>query len=121
MAQLNELRTNVTRAVLEAGYATVGIGVIGFQKAQVRRQQLAKSVSGSREQIDTLVDNVLHQISDGVRSVDEVFEGTMDKLDARLDPIEERLPEPARAVVDKARSQAREARNQIKNIVSTKS
>src|SRR6476646_3958614 len=52
----------VIGAVKDAGYITVGLAVLAAQKAQVRRQELKKSLEGqvgnSRAQVAEIVDAV---------------------------------------------------------------
>src|SRR4051812_31508675 len=63
----------VTGAVKDAGYIPVGLAVLAAQKAQVRRQELKKSLAG--------------QVGDGRSQVAEIVEG----LEAGLASLDQRL------------------------------
>ena len=36
---------DITKTLRDAAYVTIGLGVIGFQRAQVRRQELTKQLA----------------------------------------------------------------------------
>ena len=76
----NDLATQARDAV----YTAVGFGVLGFQRLQVRRQELVKQVGGK--------DGVVRF----VRQVEA-------KVDPVLDDVEKRLPDQARTAVHRAR------------------
>ena len=52
----------VTKTLKDAAYITVGLGVIGFQRAQVRRQELTKQlneqVSQTRGQVEKVAKDI---------------------------------------------------------------
>lgn len=60
MAQLTT--NDIPRIARDAFYVGVGLGVIGFQKAQVQRVELTKTVKGqvgeAKDQLETLGSNV---------------------------------------------------------------
>lgn len=43
---------DVQKTLKDALYVTVGLGVIGFQKAQVRRRELTKQVEDQRKRVE---------------------------------------------------------------------
>ena len=60
-----------SRVVQDAAYVTVGLGLLGFQRLQVRRRELAQSVvdpstvvSGAVDLVVTAVDNRLKVIEE---------------------------------------------------------
>jgi len=59
MAQLTT--NDIPRIARDAFYVGVGLGVIGFQKAQVQRAELTKTVKGqvgeAKDQLETLGSN----------------------------------------------------------------
>ena len=89
----------------DALYAAVGLGVIAFQRAQVRRQELKKQVGKLGEAVE-----------DRMKLVEERLDDVEDQVERLLDTLEERLPEQARDVVRTARVAARDARGQLRSI-----
>jgi hypothetical protein len=79
---------DVNKALADAAYVTVGFGLLGFQRAQVRRHELTK------------------QFSALARSVDETVGPVRNDLDHQLDQLEERLPDQARTAVRSLRAYA---------------
>jgi hypothetical protein len=49
----SNLADDVTKVLKDALYVSVGLGVIAFQKAQVQRQELNKSLRESRQQLES--------------------------------------------------------------------
>jgi ElaB/YqjD/DUF883 family membrane-anchored ribosome-binding protein len=92
--------TWVTEAMKDAAYVTVGFGVLGFQRAQVRRVELTKQL---KPQIGELVTNV-----------DEVLQPVRQELEQRLDQVEDHLGGQAREVVRTARAVVRETEQQLR-------
>src|SRR5207302_8785168 len=57
--------TNDPRTLLrDAGYVTVGLGVIAFQKAQVRRRELECQLSGAGEKTSEKVEQLTTALED---------------------------------------------------------
>src|SRR5580704_5847498 len=52
----------VTDTIKDAAYVTIGFGVLGFQKAQVRRVELTKQLETQKAQLET-------QIAEGRKAV----------------------------------------------------
>jgi F0F1-type ATP synthase membrane subunit b/b' len=95
---------DITKTLKDSAYVAVGLGVIAFQKAQVRRVELQKQVTSqindTREQINKLVDEVEKRV------------------EPVLDQIEGRLPSQAQSIVKQARSTAKDARGQVNGLVN---
>ncbi len=82
----------------EAAYVAIGMGVIEFQKAQVRRRELTcarRLIAKTAEEIDYAVTQVF-------RAVDSTFE-----------PVVEMLPAEAQAMVREARRTRDELRARV--------
>jgi prefoldin subunit 5 len=94
------------RVAKDAFYVGVGLGVIAFQKAQVQRVELTKTLKGqvgeAKGQIDKIATN-----ADAVE----------DRFEALLDEIEAKLPEQTREIMQQARVTARDARQQVRSVV----
>ncbi|MHB8670675.1 MAG: hypothetical protein ACYDAD_08985 [Acidimicrobiales bacterium] len=90
---------DLTKSLKDALSVTVGLGVLGFQRAQVRRRELTKQLEGP-------IGAYAGQIQRLVREVDG-------RVEPVLDQLESRLPESARGLVGQARSAARGAQGQL--------
>ena len=89
---------DVTRTLKDAAYVAVGLGVIGFQKAQVRRQELNTQVEEYGAKLRELAGRVEPVVTDLSQRIDPV-----------LDDLEGRLPEQAKGFVQQARLAAKSA------------
>ncbi len=79
---------DVRKTLVEAGYVTVGLGVLGFQRAQVQRRELAREVGAV------------------ARAVDRAVAPLRAEVDGRLDQIGRRIGPPGEAVVQAVRASA---------------
>ena len=101
---------DIQKTVKDTVYVTIGLGVIAFQKAQVRRQELRKQFEASTGGARTAA-------SDRVKTVEERLGAVENRIDAVLDDVEERLPPQVRTVVRQARETAKDTRTQLRDIV----
>ena len=114
MPEFKDITDEISKTARDAAYVVVGLGVLGFQRAQVRRQELQKRLSEPRTQIQGRLGDVRTQITKRVKHVDGTVEGVIGRIETSLEPIEARLPEPARDLVKQAHVQAREVRQQLR-------
>ena len=119
MPELKDITDEITKTARDAAYVVVGLGVLGFQRAQVQRQELQKRLVEPRSQLEGRLDEVRGEFTRRAKDVDEAVELVIGRIEASLGPIEERLPVPARDLVKQAHSQAREARQQLRRLLST--
>jgi len=119
-----EFNTDLTRAVQDlanvardATYVAIGAGVIGFQKAQVRRQALIKRLGDPTIDLEGRLQGVRSDLTGAVHTVDATVEDLILKVEAAFAPLEDRLPAPARDLARQAHAQAREARTQVRSRV----
>lgn len=91
--------TDMSEAIKDSLYVAVGLGVMGFQQAQVRRRELSTQFEG--------------QLSE----TGEQLQRLAGELEQRLDPLVERvqelLPESMHDVVSQARQVGRDAQEQL--------
>jgi hypothetical protein len=92
--------TWVTEAMKDAAYLTVGFGLLGFQRAQVRRHELTKQLKPQLGELVTNVDQVLYPVRQ--------------ELEQRLDQVEDHLGGQALEVVRTARAVVRETEQQLR-------
>ena len=117
MPQVKEVTEGISRTARDAVYVAVGLGVLGLQRAQVRRQELLKRLADPRISFEERLGGVRTEITKQFKAVDEVLEQVIDQLEASWEPIEERLPTQARDFAQQVRSRSREAREHFRNIV----
>jgi hypothetical protein len=89
---LHDVAQAVADLAKEAAYVAIGVGVLEFQRAQVRRHELAcarKLISGRPKDFDETVAQVRKAV------------------DANIDPILALIPEQAQAVVRQTRDELR--------------
>lgn len=89
---LEKAAAEIGGALREATYAVVGLGVLGFQRAQVRRVALAHQLS--------------EQMGELARTVDEALAPVRREIDGHLDEIEGRLAAPAGDLLHSLRKSA---------------
>ncbi len=116
MAELNF--DGIAKAAQDAAYITVGLGVIGFQKLQVRRNELEKNlkaqISEARDELKKLGGSLEGQ----VKSLEERLTAVEQQVDAVLDQLQDKLPDQAAELVAQARTAARDARQQVRSLVT---
>ena len=80
---------SLTDTLKDAAYVTIGFGVLGFQRAQVRRQELRKQLDAQlADQFAGLVAPIRTQVEIG-----------LDTVEANLPPTVQDLVHQARATV----------------------
>lgn len=121
--------TNDPRTLLrDAGYVTVGLGVIAFQKAQVRRRELETQLSGAgdktTEKVDQLtaaLDDLRKTLEERVQSLGSQFGATFDDLQELVakvvEEVRSRVPDQAKEAFDTAIGAAKDATGQLLDLV----
>lgn len=114
MAEIEDITTQLRTTARDAAYVAVGLGVLAFQKAQVRRQELTKRLAEDRGRVEYRFSDVREELGRQLKVADDTMEQLITRLETTLQPLEERLPEQARALVKEAQAQARQARRQLR-------
>ena len=70
---------DVTNVVKDAAYVSVGLGVIAFQRLQVRRNELNKSMSEQAGTARSALDAVGALLGDQVKVVEERLGAVLDR------------------------------------------
>lgn len=106
-----------TRLVREAGYVAVGLGVLGLQRAAVRRRELQQRVA-AEPRLDAALGGLRTEAARRANDVDRAVERTIEQIESAMEPIEHLLPTRARAVLGEAHVQARELRGVVRSRLS---
>lgn len=101
---------DIPRLVEDTVYTAVGLGVLGFQRIQVQRQELKRSVAGT-------LDGAREALDQRVRLVEERLTDLDDRVDELYRTVEPKLPGPARQPARLAMTLAREVRGQVFDLV----
>ena len=124
---------DVTQTMKDTAYVAIGLGVLGFQRAQVARRDLGATFSTDtaklQEQIKVQVADVSDaveaqladvrtQLAKAVTSLEESLEPVTKQIEGRIDEVEDRLPEQVKAVVASARSVAETAAAQVRSLLA---
>jgi len=100
---LSGLASDVANRTRDAAYVAVGLGILGFQKAQARRRGLGPLAARARHEDERLA-QLRGGIVEGARQLAEWADATTHLLSESLEPLEAQLPEPARELAGKARA-----------------
>jgi hypothetical protein len=115
----NKASNDLAKAAQDFLYVAVGLGVIGFQKAQVRRQEIQKliesQIASQRGTVETPVSELRTEMNKALKDIDKNVTQLIERFDAAFVPVEERLPAGAQALVH----QARGARDQLRGYLSS--
>jgi len=116
LSDLGRLTEDLTTFARDAAYVAVGLGVLGFQRAQVQRVELGKRLNKDLD-LDVRTARVRANVARSAERVDGLVEGAAHFIETSLSPLHEQLPAPARDLAQKAHSQARAVRSQIRSRV----
>lgn len=109
---------DLTKSLRDAAYTAVGFGVLGLQRAQVRRRELADQLQSQRPELEAQLDQARDQLADLARDLERRIEPALVDVSQRVEPvlehIEARLPEQARAPLAQIRLAARETQDQLR-------
>ena len=104
----------LSKTLKDAAYVAIGFGVIGFQRAQVRRQELLRELRAQRGRLEDQAGGARVLISALIKDLEERFEPVASEIETRLDEIEERLPEQAKALFGQVREAAKDVQEQVR-------
>jgi hypothetical protein len=110
----------VTDLARDAAYVAVGLGVLGYQRAQVQRVELKNKLATDfslDQRLSGVRTNVRDNVTKGIKQIDELAETAATFVESTLQPLEDRLPSQVTQLTSKAREQAREVRTQIRQRV----
>ncbi len=123
---LTKAAKDIAAVAKDATYVVIGASVLGFQQAQVRRQELRKRLAEPKADLGDRVTAVRTDLGDALHAVDttveglvERFEEIIERLESVVAPWEDRLPPQARDLAKQAHVQAKEARTQLRSRIPT--
>lgn len=105
----------LSKTLKDAAYVAIGFSVIGFQRAQVRRQALLRELRLQRGRLEGQADGARVLISALIADLEDRFEPVAGEVEARLDEIEDRLPEQAKALFGQVREAAKDMQAQVRS------
>jgi len=114
---ITNISKGVTDLARDAAYVAVGLGVLGYQRAQVQRVELQNRLSKDFS-IDQRLGEVRQGVVKGFNQIDDLAETAVQFVETTLQPLEDKLPSSVSQVTTKAKEQAREVRIQIRHRVS---
>jgi hypothetical protein len=102
----------------DAAYIAIGMGVIGFQRAQTRRQDLQKQFDEQRAAFESRGAEVVKLLNDAIKQADARLSPVVDALEAQVDTVVDRLPAQAKSLIEPAHQASKDARQQFRTRVS---
>ncbi len=114
--------TDLGRVAQDAAYVAIGLGVLGLQKAQVRRREIKSRLEGRHGPLGHAVDagepalkDMAQQLARAVKDVDQTVGELIERWDAAIDPLSLRLPAGAQSAL----RQAKDARDQLRSFLAS--
>jgi hypothetical protein len=117
VTNIGTLSKGVTDLARDAAYVAVGLGVLGYQRAQVQRAELKTRLSKDIS-FDQRLSDVRAELTKGVTQLDELLETATQFIETSIQPLEQQLPPTVTQLTTKAFEQAREVRSQIRQRVT---
>jgi hypothetical protein len=118
VTNITTLSKGVTDLARDVAYVAVGLGVLGFQRAQVQRVELQQKLSNKDFSLEQHLGQVRSGVSKGFQQIDDLAETAAKFVETTVQPLEEKLPPAVTQLTTMARDQAREVRTQIRQRVS---
>jgi hypothetical protein len=110
----SKLVIDAEKTLRDGAYVALGLGILGFQQAQVRRHELTKRFGS-----DAATGRA--QLSELAKTVEERIAPVRKQLDEQVGAIEETLPPAAKKVVGTVRSAASDAEARLRTLVGRSS
>jgi len=113
MPTTDTITDTIAGTIKDAAYITIGLGVLGFQRAQVRRHELAKQLDAPLKTFETQIAEGRKTMIESRRTVAELAEHlesyaapVRTQVTEQLDAIEAALPHQVQELVKQARQVA---------------
>lgn len=112
----SDLPNEVARRARDMAYVAVGLGVLGLQRAQAARHELAHQARQDR--LEEGADRLRAGIATGAQQFGEWLDGARTLVSSQLAPPGSQLPEPARELATKARTLLEEVGAKLRQLVA---
>jgi uncharacterized protein HemX len=117
VTNVSTISKGVTDLARDAAYVAVGLGVLGFQRAQVQRVELQQRLSKDFS-LDQHLSGVRTELTKGVKQLDDLLESATQFIESSIHPLEQQLPTSVTQLTTKAFEQSRGVRSQIRQRVA---
>jgi hypothetical protein len=117
MPGVSNISKGVTELALDAAYVAVGLGVLGYQRAQVQRIELQNLLSKDLS-VEQHLSGVRTELTKGVKQLDDLLETATQFIESSIQPLEQQLPASVTQLTTKAFEQVRDVRSQIRQRVA---
>jgi hypothetical protein len=117
VTNMGTISKGVADLARDAAYVAVGLGVLGYQRAQVQRNEL-KNMLSKDFSFDQHLSTVRTELTKGVTQLDDLLETATQFIETSIAPLEQQLPPTITQLTTKAFGQAREVRSQIRQRVT---
>jgi hypothetical protein len=121
ITDFSKLVSDAEKTVRDGAYVVLGLGILGFQQAQVRRHELAKRLSEQGSPLGATGERFAKdgraQLLQLAKTVDGRIAPVRKQLDEQVDAIEETLPATAKKVVITVRAAASDAETRLRTLV----
>jgi hypothetical protein len=117
ITNMGTISKGVTDLARDAAYVAVGLGVLGYQRAQVQRNEL-KNLLSRDFALDQHLSGMRTELTKGVTQLDDLLETATQFIESSIQPLEQQLPATVTQLTTKAIGQAREVRSQIRQRVT---
>ncbi len=98
----------------DAFYISVGLGVMGFQKAQVRRQEIKRRLNEPISTVEAQVADVRSTLTQKLLEIEKSIDSVLSNVEGFVEPLEAKLPEFPREIAKNAKEKGREFRVQVR-------
>ena len=88
---ITNISKGVTDLARDAAYVAVGLGVLGYQRAQVQRVELQNRLSKDFS-LDQRIGEVRQGVAKGIHQIDDLAETAAQFVETTLQPLEDKLP-----------------------------
>jgi hypothetical protein len=111
----HDLMAGLTATLKDAAYVTVGLGVLGFQRTQVRRVELQKQAKEQRRVIQAQLVEASKTVRGLAHDLDARIAPVRQQVEGRLETVTGLLPDQARSVVEQAMTASKQTEGQVRS------
>lgn len=109
---------SLTDNLRDAAYIAIGMSVIGFQRAQTRREDLRKQFTEQRAAFESRGAEAVKLFNEAIKQADARIAPVVDILEAQVETVVDRLPAQAKSIIEPAHQASKDARQQLRTRVS---